>query len=130
MDTTAYKGLFLETAEEYVQKLVTNSKLLSANFTDREAISALYIAAHSIKSQSLMMGYTATGILSGTLEQIFKEAKERKIQITLSQMNLLFICIQSLKESIENIKAKDKEKDVSENYKKLEEVFHIQLIGK
>lgn len=64
-----YKNLYLQTAKEYINKMLISLDQLSKDVSDKEALNNLHIASHSLKSQSQVMGFTDMTILSGTIEK-------------------------------------------------------------
>ena len=57
VDLSKFKTLYNQTALEYVKKLEDTVTLLRTDAANKNAMNEIYIAAHSLKSQSLMMGY-------------------------------------------------------------------------
>jgi len=81
-DLTKYKDLYLQTAQQYLQTYTSNLTAYMSNQTMQEAINQMFISIHSIKSQSLVMGYTELGNYCKEIEQRLREIKDRSQPIT------------------------------------------------
>jgi len=53
-----YKNIYLKTAKEYIDNILSGHSKLSANAQDKEAIIEIRLSVHSLKGQSQIMGFT------------------------------------------------------------------------
>ena len=53
-----YKNIYLQTAREYVNGMLSAYSKLSKNSQDKEAVIVIHLSAHSLKGQSQIMGFT------------------------------------------------------------------------
>ena len=98
-DLNDYKKLYLRTAREYLDNLSTNCAKLSANLQDKDAVNAIHISSHSLKSQSQVMGFFDITVLSETIEK-----RSRDILTEAAQIDNTFTIL--LKKSIDEISLK------------------------
>ena len=63
-DLSFFKDLYIQTANEYLANLQNGIRQLPSNPKNNELINQIYIDVHSLKSQSIAMGYKNTGVLS------------------------------------------------------------------
>jgi len=68
-----YKNIYLQTAKEYIGKMLISLDKLTKNVLDREALSDLYISSHSLRSQSQVMEIIEVGKLAGSVEKKSKD---------------------------------------------------------
>lgn len=121
-DIAEFKSLYLQTAKEYVDAMQKNSSLS----TD-EAITSVYMSAHSLKSQSLVMNYKETGMLCGMLEKVSKALKEHTLSLSVDIENGVKSAIEKVSASITLIETKDEEVPTSEEIAHLETASGISL---
>ncbi len=69
-----YKNLYLQTAKEYINKMLISLDKLTSDAFNKEALNDLHIASHSLRSQSQVMGYNDIAQLSKSLEEISNNA--------------------------------------------------------
>lgn len=53
-----YKNIYMQTAREYVNKIISAYSKLSVNPQDKEAAIEIHLSLHSLKGQSQIMGFT------------------------------------------------------------------------
>lgn len=89
VDIQKYKQLYLQTAEQYLQQYTSGLQAVQQNSADKNAISQMFIAIHSIKSQSLVMGYTEFGNFCKEVEAQLRPIKEGTVQLNPQVLNYL-----------------------------------------
>ena len=120
-DRVKYKSLFVQTAQEYVTALQKNLSLFVTDASNKEAINGIFVAAHSLTSQSLLMGYTQTGNFVSLIEKIFRAKKDNaSYEIGSALVELIQKGVEKIDASITEIEKDDKEADVSEEIRELE----------
>ena len=124
----SYKQLYLQTAGEHLSNLAQTSHLLTTNRNDHEALDTLHRSFHSLKSQSLIMGYKQLGELAKTLELFYKQLIEKKNEITDIQINLTLEAITHMNASLNNISRDNKELDLSSDVKKINQQFSMDTV--
>ena len=124
----SYKDLYLKTAGEHL-RIVANSILtLKKTSNDKNSLELLHRGFHSLKSQSLIMGYTSLGELAKTLELFFKQIIETKNIISVEQLNIIEQTIQRMQKSLDQIKEHNKEIDLTTEIKSLDIIFSMQSV--
>lgn len=112
-DQTKYKALFLQAAGEYIAELQRNLIEFKQGKETSEIIDTLHRAAHSIKGQSLMMGYTSLGALSLRIEKIFEAKKNKRLVLTKDLVDILMIAADEMAHCMDSIEKTNKENDLS-----------------
>lgn len=112
-DFSEYKNLFLQTAQDYIGQIETALQTLKQNSSDSQAIETIHIAAHSLKSQNLAMGFTSSGNVFLKIEKLFEQLENEKTSIPENLQRDLQLWIQALQGSLESIKQSGKEKNLS-----------------
>lgn len=128
-DLSQYKDLYLQTSREYLQSLNTALLKLEKKPADKEAIEEIFRSAHSLKGQSVAMGYEATGSLCHTVEDIFYEIREGRMKLTPELADLLFASFDSLTASIDKIEKEGKELDLLSQTGKLKGLTGVKTVG-
>lgn len=113
-DKAKYKQLYLQTGKAYLVQMRTNIEVLLKNKDDQVAREAAHIAAHSLKSQSLLMGYTTTGLFSATVEKIFKTHEENKTDIAENILKVILTGLDKLDASFDQIQRDDQELNIAD----------------
>lgn len=116
IDLSAYKTLYLMTGRSYLKELVNQIQLLTKDPNNKEVIETMHIGAHSLKSQSLVMGYIETGMLAGTLEKILRVAKDGALELTPLALQAMQEAVDWLGKAFISIEASGKE-DIDPNAK-------------
>ena len=114
VDLSTYKSLYIETARKYIGDMNTALVQLGTDKTKKEAIESMHISSHSLKSQSQIMTYVKTGALSGSIEALFRNIREGKIQLTEDMLNQLKEAVSLLSASVDSIEKENAELDVTQ----------------
>lgn len=120
-DLSSFKGLYLKTARDYIVSMKDNVDRLKANHQDQQAITDMHIIAHSLKSQSLVMGYSKMGKGSEQIEKIFSAIKNGGKVVTPILLDQISSVIEKFIESLSHIETTDTEIDTSKNITELEQ---------
>ena len=122
-DIAKYKRLYLQTALAYARDMQQNLSILQQNHDNKDALQVVYLAAHSLKSQSLMMGYETIGMLSATLENICKAKEANTVDIGDNILALISSGVGKLQACLSEIEKTGKELDLSKEAKQLQRAF-------
>lgn len=114
VDLNQFKALYIKTAQEYLQSMIANLQQLEQNPVSTESRDALHLAAHSLKSQSLVMGYTTTGELCHEIEMYSRVLQEGNKPFPLQHLSQLKQAIASIRQSLDTITANGEEQNLSE----------------
>lgn len=121
-----YKNLYVQTAYGYLEKIKNGISQLFKTPHNKEIVNDTYISIHSLKSQSMAMGYEKTAYLCNVIESIFKEFKEGKKDAESGLLSLIMNSLEKLSTSVNSIKNENVEIDLSEDTKKLSEAGGIK----
>ena len=91
-----YKNIYLQTANEYIGKMLISLDKLTKDVLDKEALNDLHISSHSLRSQSQVMEIMEIGKLAGSIEK-----KSKDILNGSGKIDSAFLF--SLKESINEL---------------------------
>lgn len=116
---SSYKNLYIETAKVYLHNLEKDIEILSKDPKDNYALQDTYICAHSLKSQSAVMGFIEVETLSQVIERLFHDIRENKIMLTGELLTLLKHALHGLNRSILHIEKDNTEENLSEHRRNL-----------
>ncbi len=128
-DFLEYKDLYIQTGREYIQSLNASLLKLEKNPTDKEAIEEVFRSAHSLKGQSAAMEYDSTGFLCHTVEDVFYEIKNDRMQLTAELSDHLFAAFDALTDSLNHIEKEGHETDLSQQAETLKQLSGVQTEG-
>ncbi len=125
-DLSQYKQLYIKTAFEYVKALQDN---LAAYTTtpSSEKIEILHRSAHSLKSQSLVMGYESTGLLCKEIEFIFRKVKDSELILSEQLIHALAETFQKIYDSLESIKTSEIERNLTSETEELQKISGVKF---
>ncbi len=72
-DKSKFKDLYLQTAKAYIDDIQRNLLILRSDFSNKESIGVVHMAAHSLTSQSILMGFGHVAAYSRLIEMIFRQ---------------------------------------------------------
>ncbi|OGH14015.1 MAG: hypothetical protein A2687_06130 [Candidatus Levybacteria bacterium RIFCSPHIGHO2_01_FULL_38_26] len=122
VDLSSFKGLYVKTSRDYLNKLKQDLERLLKDPTDQNSINSIHISAHSLSTQAAVTGYKNAERLSGIIEKTFKKLKEEKLKASPGLLTLLNDAVRSLSECIDSIENNDEETDLSDVSNKLEKL--------
>ncbi len=125
-DLSSFKPLYLKTAREHIQTLKDVFLQLKTLPTDFGLLEKAYIASHSLRGESMAIGFMSTGSLCLILERIFHNLKEGTLMITPSLQGTLQEAVDKLEESIDCIEKENKEPVLNETLLSLEQASGIK----
>lgn len=115
-----FKKLYVKTAREYVKSLQENLRRVKHDKKFQDSLIILHRNAHSLKGQSIVMGYNETATLAHLLENIFYVAQGKKTILTDEVIVLIKNSIDKILVSLQSIEKNGKEINLSEQVKNLE----------
>lgn len=114
-----YKNIYLQTAREYINNMSSSFAKLAGNLQDEDAINALHISSHSLRSQSQVMGFVNMANLCDVIEKTAKAALERRNKINKNLIAVFKEAVDALNLCLSQIGKENKEKDLGSIIKKL-----------
>ena len=112
-DFSSFKGLYLKTAREYVDKLKKNAEILLNQPDNINAINTIYISSHSLGSQSTLINYKNMESVCAVIEDIFLKIKEGSLKISEDLLTALKDSLTGLTKCVDSIDKENKEIDLS-----------------
>ena len=103
VNLSEFKTLYLSTAKEYLQAIRNGLEVLRTDPSNTEEIEIVHRSAHSLKSQSLVMGYETTGKLAHAIEVIFRNLHDTQGSLHESTMEDVEKGVGGLESSIRQI---------------------------
>lgn len=103
-----YKEMFLAEALDNYEQLNELFTALEKDIDDKDAVNAIFRITHTLKGNSMGMGFESIAELSHIMEDIFSEVKEDKLKLTKTIFDSLFKANDKLGELIEALKTDKK----------------------
>lgn len=128
-DFSEYKDLYIQTGREYIQSLNASLLTLEKEPANKEAIEEIFRSAHSLKGQSAAMEYQSTGFLCHTIEDVFYEIKNDRLQLTSALSDHLFAAFDALTNSLNTIEKEGHESDLSGQAETLKQLSGVTTGG-
>ncbi len=119
-DINKYKPLYLQTAINYLENMQMQISNLLKGEQKEVAIEQIHIDAHSLKSQSQVMGYNNIAKISELIEYIFNKCELENIEVTHDTLIKIQKTILQLSDSMTQIEKTGKELDLTEIINELE----------
>jgi two-component system chemotaxis sensor kinase CheA len=88
-DTSDFRAIFFEEADEHVAAIESILLRLNQVAPDAEELNAIFRAAHSIKGTSGMLGFTEIASLTHVLENLLDDLRKGERQLTEDALDLL-----------------------------------------
>lgn len=109
VDLGNYKELYIKTAHEYIDAMHAGLMIVASESNNSDAIETVYRSAHSLKSQSLLMGYKNTASLNEFIEHVFRNIKDGKVTITEKILLEVKTALEKIEDSVQSIDDLNKE---------------------
>lgn len=121
MDTNQYMEMFLEESREHLQSLNDGLLQLENDPEDLSVLNEIFRNAHTLKGMSATMGYNKIAELTHEMENLLDLMRKEQLKVNEEIIDVIFKCVDSLQEMIENVGNGDPEDlvDVSELVKKV-----------
>lgn len=103
MDTNQYMDMFLDESREHLQSLNDGLLSLESNPEEIDVLNEIFRNAHTLKGMSATMGYTKTAELTHDMENLLDMLRKKQLKVNGDIVDVLFKCVDSLTEMIENI---------------------------
>lgn len=117
-----YKTLYLSTARDYILQMKSSLQTLENASGDTAAKEILHRSAHSLKSQSLVMGYKTTGELSHQIEVYGRLIKDGTKDVLSHHLKAITKSVEMLDNSLQTIDISGIEIDLTEATEELVEI--------
>lgn len=127
VDLNEYKQLYLETASEKLSEMTNFLSDIEQNH-DPKAQADFHRLAHSIKSQSLIMGYSHLGLAGKILEALFRAVQKDQIKLDKNIFEIIRQTLDAMSRSLKSIQSQQGELNLSNEIQSLEEHTKMKLL--
>lgn len=124
-DLAQYQELYLQTSKELIATMKAQLNVLHNNTTDKTSIDEFHRAAHSLKSQSLVMGYQQLGTVNRQLEAFFKLIQEGEITLTEEYLHMITDILNHIEKAVIDIDKSEHEPDLTKDIQTLQQHTNI-----
>lgn len=100
-----YIALFLEEAQEQIERMEQSLLKLENGSDDSDTINTIFRMAHSLKGASAMVGLNPMSKLAHNLENLLSEVRENRISISSHTMEVFFKSVDILKEMYDTVRS-------------------------
>jgi len=104
IDMSSYLPLYKKTATELITVFIENLKKYRSNLNDKNILFELKRGAHSLKSQSLIMGFNNIGDTFKAIEQYFNAINEKNTTPLKAHLEEVHRVTKEIKKNIESEK--------------------------
>lgn len=125
-DIHKYKKLYLQTARNYVENMQEYISFLLKGEQTPNAIKQVHIDAHSLKSQSQLMGYENIAKISELIEHLFNKQGDENAEIDHGILIRIQSDLARLTDSFNEIESSEKEIDLADRITELEKLVNIE----
>ncbi|MCH8038909.1 MAG: chemotaxis protein CheA [Nitrospinae bacterium] len=101
IDLSRFQETFFEESSEHVETIETGLLQLEHRPEDLELLNQVFRAAHSIKGNSGMFGFTAVGELTHKMENVLDGLRNNEMEVTEQIIDLLLQALDGLKSLLE-----------------------------
>lgn len=127
IDIKKYKKLYLETSYNLLKKIKED---LHTDFCNNNSIKKeLFRHCHSLKGQSLAMGYTQIGLGGKILESFFSNVLQNDLCPDETQIELISKLLEKIEKSLSAIGDDQNELDLSKEIMAIESSTEVKLLG-
>ncbi len=119
-DITKYKSLYLQTSWGYLNMLRKNLAFIQNGTQKDNVVESAHLAAHSLKSQSILMGYNQIGELSEKMEKLFKAVMEKSFVLDDATLGVMLSGLKKIQSSLAQISENGQDLDMSEEINELD----------
>jgi two-component system, chemotaxis family, sensor kinase CheA len=103
MDMSKYMGIFKAESEKYIKEMSDSLLALEKDPENTEQMNTIFRAAHTFKGMAATMGFKEIVELTHEMESLIDRLRTRQLLLTSSLIDILFICVDSLEELVENV---------------------------
>lgn len=103
MDTSQYLSMFLEESIDNLQTLNDSLLELEQEPDNIDKLNEIFRVAHTIKGMAATMGFNEMAELTHKMEDVLSEFREGKLKVTQQVVTVLFKCLDTLEQMVNNI---------------------------
>lgn len=123
MDTSQYLSMFLEESMDNLQTLNEALLQLEQEPDNVDKLNEIFRVAHTIKGMAATMGFNRMAELTHKMEDVLSEFRNGELKVTQEVVTVLFKCLDTLEQMVDNISnGEEEEIPVEEIIKHLESI--------
>ncbi|KAJ53490.1 two-component system chemotaxis sensor kinase CheA [Clostridium tetanomorphum] len=103
MDTSQYMSMFLEESMDNLQILNESLLQLEQEPDDVDKLNEIFRVAHTIKGMAATMGFNQMAELTHKMEDVLSEFRDGELKVTQKVVTVLFKCLDTLEQMVNNI---------------------------
>ncbi|MFU0823701.1 chemotaxis protein CheW [Clostridium sp.] len=103
MDTSQYLSMFLEESIDNLQTLNDSLLQLEQEPDNIDKLNEIFRVAHTIKGMAATMGFNEMAELTHKMEDVLSQFREGKLNVTQQVVTVLFKCLDTLEQMVNNI---------------------------
>ncbi len=103
MDTSQYMSMFLEESMDNLQTLNESLLQLEQEPDNIDKLNEIFRVAHTIKGMAATMGFNEMAELTHKMEDVLSEFRDGKLKVTQKVVTVLFKCLDTLEQMVNNI---------------------------
>lgn len=109
-DLSEFLGIFIDEVDEQLDIIDQEILVLEQEGESPEVIQRLFRAAHTLKGSSATMGFEDMTKLTHEMEHLLDHVRNNKLSVTHDLINLLFKCLDGLKQLKDEIVSEEDER--------------------
>lgn len=110
MDTSQYMSMFLEESMDNLQTLNESLLQLEQEPDNIDKLNEIFRVAHTIKGMAATMGFSDVAELTHKMEDVLSKFRDGELKVTQKVVTVLFQCLDTLEQMINNISDGNEEK--------------------
>lgn len=124
---SAYKDAYLQAAYENIGLMSDTVEQLLENPSNSEALTTLFIKSHSLKGQSMTMGFSGIAKSALVIERYTRPLKDANQPVNKDFLPTIKNAIEQMKKSLDSVKSNDKEAPLSSTITTLEKTLGVTV---
>lgn len=124
-DIIKYRALYLQTARAYVNDMSRHVGILLTDVNNKDSLDIVHLAAHSLASQSVMMGYISLAALASLMERIIKAKQDEVRFLDMEVLKHIDTDLKRMNVSLSEIERTGAELDLSDELKALQALSRL-----
>jgi two-component system chemotaxis sensor kinase CheA len=125
-----YKDVFISESMEHINSLTQGLLELEKNPGNKEVITEIFRAAHTLKGMSATMGYEGMAQITHDMENLLDAVRNGELEISSEVIDVLFEAVDILESALDSLSESDEENiDAQEVSQKLSKFTQIKRKG-
>lgn len=126
-DQAKYRSLYFSTAKPYIRELQSAMKEFTSGKVEDEKLTTAHRSAHSLTSQSKMMGFEKISSVTSLLEHILRAKIENELELHEELVKAMENAVTKVSEAVELLEAGEAEIDLEAERAALSTISMIEV---